>query len=256
MLVEHERLVLLHIPKCAGTAIHGALRVRFDPTAILEARNHSFASLSDKDLLGYRYISGHLNWHEVMRVPGPKQVVTALRDPVERILSLYYFWKAHPAQLVEGRNLEGPRLARAMSLPRFLASEEAIVRQHIDNTMVRRLIGRTVFARNSALRDRDREFCVNVALANLRRMNFVAFQETLDEDVPEMMRVLGLPAVGPPAPTNTRQQRMASGEFERVEPEPITREVRDLMKPLIAMDGPFYRTAKQLRFQLRSPYPL
>lgn len=256
MLVDDERLVLLHIPKCAGTVVHEALARRFDAGAVLKDRANAFHLATEKELARYRFVSGHLNWHDIGRVPGPKQVVTFLRDPVERVLSLYYFWRAHPGPLVEKRKLEGPRLARSLGLADFLACEEPIVRHHIDNTMVRRLIGRTVFAGNTALRHRDARFCVETAMANLRRLNFVGFQETLEEDVTEMMRVLGLAPTGALEPVNVRSERIASGEFEPVEPEPVTDEVRARLQPLVAMDGPLYHQARQLRSELRSPYPL
>lgn len=255
MLAPDERIVLLHIPKCAGTVVHNLLAEQFAPSEVIAEKTGRLQDKKIEVLLRARLISGHFNWFEVGRVPGPKKVITVLRAPVERILSLYYFWKAHPARLVETANLLGPKLARSMSLAQFLASPEPMVRHHVDNTLVRRLIGRSTFGQGTALAGRDPDFCVEVAFANLERMNFVAFQQTLDADVDALMDMFGLARPMAVPRVNVRADRARDGEFDSVEPEEISDEVREQLDRLTVMDAPLYRRAQRERLRLRSPYP-
>ena len=64
-------------------------------------------------------------------VPGPSYVVTVLRDPAERILSTYYFWKRHRPEIVRSHNLAGPAAARATDLLGFLQSTDPAVRDAV-----------------------------------------------------------------------------------------------------------------------------
>ncbi len=93
-------LVSLHIPKTAGTSFRNILKavygeeqvVRFDINRFVAVENEEF---TDKKLPSHiRVIHGHFPYNKLMElvaIPQGVPVITWLRDPVERVISNYYY---------------------------------------------------------------------------------------------------------------------------------------------------------------------
>lgn len=93
----HPRpLIFLHVPKAAGTTLQeiivrqypGGKGFRF--TGAPE-REREFLAMSDAERAAYDVLTGHVAYGIHRHVPGSPVYVTMLRDPVERIISHYYF---------------------------------------------------------------------------------------------------------------------------------------------------------------------
>lgn len=138
---EDTRLVFLHLPKTAGTSLRAALARHFRPEEVFRPEGLADWGEALADPGRYRFWAGHMPFSLVALIPPPVFVVTLLRDPVERILSLYTFWRRHadPAR---------PHLRVAMEcdLEGFLASAEPAVRNGTDNHVARLLHGRVPVA--------------------------------------------------------------------------------------------------------------
>ena len=114
---RRKRLVFLHLPKTGGTALHQQLLTNFRPEEVCPIRFSRLVEQPREALERYVFFSGHFNFDHVRHIPGETYVVTVLREPRQRILSNYYFWKRHRAEVVERQNLEGPRIARPHTWP-------------------------------------------------------------------------------------------------------------------------------------------
>jgi hypothetical protein len=107
---EKKTLIFVHIPKTGGTTLKDILRRQFPPDTILdfigkspqEVQEYagSLASLSEKDRLKIRYISQPLFFEFDNYLPEPPIYFTLLRDPVERVISEYYFMIRQPSTVV------------------------------------------------------------------------------------------------------------------------------------------------------------
>lgn len=106
-------LISLHIPKCGGQSVRRILKTRF-------GENLYFHYYQDYSVLPPRYelnpgicIHGHFNNTRGFGVddyyPGADQFITFLRDPLEIMLSNYFFWKrkARKKQIKTGFIKEG-----------------------------------------------------------------------------------------------------------------------------------------------------
>jgi len=86
-------IVFLHIPKTGGTTLSKLIEKMYNTYLIWHQSEGDFRSLSPEEREHYRIIIGHTNLgmklHEY--VTQPCAYVTILRDPIERILSLYYY---------------------------------------------------------------------------------------------------------------------------------------------------------------------
>lgn len=255
-LAPDERVVLLHIPKCAGTTLFHLVAKHFPDDAICPQRADLLPSMPLGEVMRYRLFSGHFSKYGVDRVPGPKRVVTILREPRDRLLSLYYFWKAHPENLVTAHGLVGPRAARSASLLEFLLKAEGPVRGNLDNFMTRALLGPVTFGPQSGFRFREPEVCVEAALTTLRRFTYVGFFEHLAGEWPAILASLGLPFDADIPQLNARGSRVEAGHLERVEEEPITPDISAALDRLTALDRLLYARALEERGRLANPLPL
>lgn len=141
-LGPYEKLVFLHFQKTAGTTLHDELVQQFQPDEICPARfPFTIRAIDFPTLDKYKYFSGHFTMDDVAVIPGAKKIVTFLRDPKDRILSLYYFWRAHSDEIIEKHNLGGPRLAKSLSLLEFLKHQGDGIPANIENIYVRSLLG-------------------------------------------------------------------------------------------------------------------
>jgi glycosyltransferase involved in cell wall biosynthesis len=92
------RLIFLHITKTAGTTLRGVLKGQYGSNAIFtvdgEAPRQSldeFASLEPARRDALRAFVGHMTFGLHEALPQPTMYVTLLRDPLERIVSHYYY---------------------------------------------------------------------------------------------------------------------------------------------------------------------
>lgn len=86
------KIVFLHIPKTAGQSVHTALVNAYGNEAVCPARiNEHLRKMSITELNRYEVFSGHLDWALLDCIKGPKYVFTILREPMDRILSFYFF---------------------------------------------------------------------------------------------------------------------------------------------------------------------
>lgn len=249
------RLVFLHIPKCGGTSLSEVLKTNFKPKEVCPHISDALSRQPQKQLTTWRFFSGHYSKSSVDCVPGPKNIVTVLREPNARVLSLYYFWRAHKENYVEENNLPGPRLARQMDLLSFLQSEDPSITRSIRNTMTRTLIANLLVTNAGGFVARDAGFSIDTAMANLARFNFVAFTDTMDEDLAQMTRMFGFEPVDKAPRSNTFESFSMRDAMEPVERETITPAIEKALNRATRLDRELYERAMRVRRTLRCPFP-
>lgn len=110
------RIVFLHIGKTGGANLHRALSACY-PEADRAPHVAGVRRPDPATLRPFRYVGGHFGYSYAAEIGGA--MVTVLRNPVDRILSLYSFWRNTPAR---------QRILRDMTLAEFVTDgEEAII---------------------------------------------------------------------------------------------------------------------------------
>jgi len=187
--------VFLHIPKTAGQSVHHFLKNLVGPAAVAPARvNEQLYLLSVPDLRRYRLFSGHLDWALLDCVQPPKFAFTILRNPVDRILSFYFFLRAEAQKLSEEElrrpENQGKHAVLHLSCDDYFTGGKPHIRtfldNHYDNFYMYYFAGRTYDSRQrlSARRVADPSFTTDrilkMAFENLELLDGVYTIDRLD----------------------------------------------------------------------------
>jgi hypothetical protein len=194
-MTSSTHIVFLHIPKTAGQSVHQFLKRIVGPQAVAPARvNDQLYGLSISELRRYRLISGHLDWALLDCVGEPKFVFTILRDPVERILSFYFFLRAE-ARKLSGEALhlpenQGKEAALHLSCDDYFTRGKPHLRtfldNHYDNFYMYYFAGRSydgrqrLLARKAAEKSFTTERILKMAFDNLALLDGVYTMDRLD----------------------------------------------------------------------------
>lgn len=243
------KLVFLHIPKCGGTSIHHALASRFEPYEICPERFRGLRRFNQEQMQNFRFFSGHFTAKEFDLIPGNKYTITILRDPKERILSLYYFWRRHKHNVVERGNLRGPRVARQLSLADFLVAKTSPPHSAVKNGITCALAGHVVpvgeerYHLNGAIDAKriEPDEVLRRALSAMKRLDVIGFITAPAMLVQRVCADLNLGE--PPAIGRLNTRNACRPEFEPVEEEEITPEISELLDRCTDLDRIVYQTA-------------
>jgi hypothetical protein len=240
--LTEQKLVFLHIPKSGGTTLHNLLLPHFPQEAVCPERFNELRHFAAGQLARYRYFSGHFDLPSVKLIPGRKKIITMLREPVARLISMYYFQRAHRIEVIECNNLELARLANKYAMADFFRAEE--VRSHfaINNAMTRVLTqciegNRWEAAASSNIDDEP-------DLEELKALDAFGIMERYDESV-----ALIFPSIGLPVPEKIEKKQVLDIIVEqepglrKIDKEPVTEEIRSLIADLVKVDVKLYREA-------------
>src|SRR5262245_40388577 len=198
-----DTLVFMHLPKTGGTALRSGLREMYEPDAVAfiyaardlqEAMTQGeFEKLPASRMDALRLVMGHFRYGIHARIGRPCRYVTLVRDPIDRVASLYYHYLTLPGvRFASAGHRERWRLRlRRISLEDWVFREAHIA---ADNLMVRNIAGS-----GSVPFGRCDEALYERAVRNLEA-HFVALLVT--EDMARSVSVLGgivgrdLPSVG------------------------------------------------------------
>lgn len=245
---EMPKLVLMHIPKTGGTSLHFHFSQHFLPEEICPERFSRLDNIDPNQLKKYKYFSGHYNFQQIRFIPGPKCIVTLLRDPVDRILSNYYFWKRHSWDLIKLHQLRGPEIAKRTNLLEFLRNPE--VADSTSNMMTRFLAGGvnvqedfsykfSAGCHSFAISDLE---VVSMAIFNLSSVDFIGFSTEMHEIYARVAAKFSMKPVSEIVRLNTRHDKQEN--FDEVADEVINREIKRELNELTRLDRMLYRLAR------------
>ena len=147
-------------------------------------RDPRFAAKAAKQ---YRFIHGHLHFEFICNLVNSTRIVTFLRDPVERVLSLYFFLRNQDPESQGDSNARFTiEQARSLSLGAFVSHTNPVIESMVGNFQVQMLLSDLQAAKPTRT-------WVETALANLQKYEFVgiADPDLMPDSMLMMSRVFG-----------------------------------------------------------------
>ena len=138
---RRRRLLFLHIPKTAGSSLHQAFEAVLPENSLCPVRQNLLLTRPIIELGRYRAYFGHYDMRLPDLLPGRPYLLTMLREPGERLVSLYRYLRSHTAERAKVEALELARIARNSDFADFLHKARQIAPASVDNTYVRTLAG-------------------------------------------------------------------------------------------------------------------
>lgn len=246
-----ERLVYLHIPKCGGTTLHHLMTQWYGAENFHPERYNQLYLYSAADLVGYQVFSGHFDFYATRLIPGRKRMISFLRDPLQRLMSLYHFHRAHRSELIERQNLTLVRWATEMDIDAYFADERVRSHPAVHNSITRHFSNVPQIAHLWKGRPDPRlerlELIYDQASKNLQRFDFIGFMDDYDGSVARLAKRLGKPGVEQIERKQSLDSLMQENPgMRRIEKQTPSAATLAQMEDLITYDRRLYDKARQI----------
>jgi hypothetical protein len=224
-----HRVAFVHVPKTGGSTLHKLLLGHFRPEEVCPERFQDLRRFSMRELAGFNLFSGHFDLDAAKWVPGRKLVISVVREPRARIISLYNFWRSHTWNYIEKHGLEGPRMAKSVSFTEFLTRAGT----NVDNAMARAIIGPDY----ERLSEDDKIATLD---ARMTEVDAFGLTERLEESVRRIFHKLERPVPLRVPRVNSSDKFLSHPGMERISPIEITDEAEAAIKRLTTLDRRLY----------------
>ena len=244
--LEASKLVFLHHPKSGGTMLVKA----FDEHEVCPERFNGLRHYPAGELAGYRFFSGHFDLPSVRLIPGRKKIVTMIREPVARLISLYYFQRAHRPEAIEKRRLTLARLANEYSMKEFFNDAEVRMHPAINNSLTRLLVDtleKDRWEHDARFDTPASDQFIELALRELSSLDAFGIMERFEDSVELICAAAGLDV--PPRIEQRQVLEVIMDQepgLRRIDKEPVTDEIRHAIAELVQIDLSVYAGAREL----------
>ena len=184
-----QPVTFLHLEKTGGMSMIAVLSAQFHPLQIDADPRRAFPPhvltplppfLLDR-VRRCKLVWGHYDLPSIRRLGAYRFTFTMLREPRARIRSLYRYWRGQAALDLGWNGMNQPVLAaQRLDFADFLATDDCMVLNYIDNFYVRRLIGAYAMPGEPDPLAEDPQACLAAALEALASLDFVGLSVHAD----------------------------------------------------------------------------
>ena len=224
---SRQLLGFLHIPKTAGTSLVQALSENFALDRIMPVEIVYDLHNHDPDRLQKEYdlLHGHVGMDVL--APVATQIVTLVREPTERIISLYNYWRAVPiesATVFENGLIDpGVTLAKELSFRDFVECGHQRILNDIENGQALQIATSNNDEGRLILRGQSEDAIFARCQANLANMTVVGITDHLNRFEQNLRHRTGI-KLNMPRQNVTQERRITRDSL----PDDLARYIRRL----------------------------
>jgi hypothetical protein len=178
-----RQLCFMHIGKTAGTSVQHALFRVMQGSAIFHESLPNFDTASEAELALCDLVLGHFMYQHVRKLRSDRFLLTFLRDPVERVISNYYFLRS--GSPVSNYSMRAIEIAKVLTLREFLLCDDPGVRMVTENFQAKALAYDIRPEYQLAISDLRRD-----AERNLSTFDFVGIVGYFNESMAALSRII------------------------------------------------------------------
>jgi hypothetical protein len=214
-----DQLLFLHIPKTGGTTLYLFLLQQFSETEVWPLDVGPFEDqISDgqlEDLSRYKLLRSHYDYTSYKFFTRKPVYLTMLRDPVERVMSIYKHMHRDPANEVLREVLK-----QQLTLEEF--AQYPLAQGLAENRQVKQIAGILQGRARSPEEKLSKQAMLEIALMRLDEFAFFGLVERMDESIQLLCHTFNWPT---PisyksqniAPTPTNREDLSESELEAIE---------------------------------------
>jgi hypothetical protein len=206
-----------HVPKTGGTALNQALLEILTPERVAVNRHVDVAADNLDFADRYLIITGHFGgaWRRRLQRRGERLTFTVIRDPVDRAISLYNYWRHRIPNHAPEFSWPAVQAAKTLRFADFIRANDAGVKRSLFNTHYSQLAGGR--SARKAYRPESQKRYLRRVKRLAAEFDVIGITERLSESLEWF-----LDAVGSPAPEDTRSllakvDKNASPRFDPAE---------------------------------------
>jgi len=250
-------LVFIHIQKTAGLSVQKHFSERFPEQESYREDNDRLYKFSASQLARYNFFAGHFNHDSLVYIPRRKlSVFTFVREPKARLLSHYYFFRAHEPGNPRFKGFV--ELANTLPIEAYFEDDQVRVSGSFWNAMTWAIMGRRQWREWRLLLQSESD-AIRAAEAiqnemrpkiieRLKEFLFIGIQDDFEKSIEILFRKLKLPP-----PTETKDDNKleklleARPGFKRsMEKQPMTPKLDALLDGYVQLDNIVYEESKKL----------
>jgi Sulfotransferase family len=248
------RIFFIHVMKVGGTSLASFLRSLYDQAEICPVpKSRVWDTGFAAEARRYELITGHFDTDFVRETRQPGMMLCMLRNPYDRIRSLYDFWRSFtwPAIMEGLPPVNGQRFAKLVTFEEFLLAGNPFIRQRVWNAATRQLLGKRYYKELEG----NPERAAFEAFKVLRSLDWFGISELSAEALRRLASILKISSLPEVPRLNQTYEHMRDGvlEREKVLKTVPTRRERELIAATNRADILLYNSA--LRLFLSDPFP-
>ena len=185
-------VVFMHIPKTAGSSLTNMLEPHYAPGEVFRSPEPgSLSRLGSAELQSYSILCGHFDWSELGNLPKKSQIICLLRDPIDRIVSLYWYWRSFSWEYAAENQDYGIAYAKSVGIEEFFFDAPLGIRANYENAVVRQLVGADFCTAQVGFKNSD-EAAINLAKSRIDQMSVCGLMEDMSGSAILISQALGI----------------------------------------------------------------
>lgn len=232
--VSHlKKALFLHIQKTAGSSLVNLARKHYRPSLISHG---DFDGHSPNEFTNIKFVSGHFGYDFARSLIDDRYSFTFLRNPIERVLSFYYFHRTRKVN-------EFPitRIAQTLELDDFLALglKDPYIKERIWNNQTWQLAHG--YASDYSINDFSEDALMEKSIGNLKKFTHIGFVETFEQDIEEILPNLGIKY------SNSKPITKINKTYNRLHINELPESSLTIINELTSLDVKLYKYAQSIR---------